>query len=113
VICGGLGGVMESVCRGVAQEGGLSLGILPADITMANEFVTIPIATGMGSARNKIIIETGRAFIAIAGAYGTLGEIAMALDSHKKVIGLGTWEIPGVIMANSPQEAVELAVEGL
>lgn len=114
IVCGGLGGVMEAVCKGASQNNGLTVGLLPAsDIKMANPYVKIPLATGIGSARNKIIVESSQALIAIAGAYGTLSEIALALDSGKKVIGLGTWDIPGVIQANSAEEAVNLALEGL
>lgn len=114
IVCGGLGGVMEAVCKGASENDGLTIGLLPAsDINMANPFVKVPIATGIGSARNKIIVESAQALIAVAGAYGTLSEIALALDSGKKVIGLGTWDIPGVIQAKSAEEAVNLALEGL
>jgi uncharacterized protein (TIGR00725 family) len=114
IVCGGLGGVMEAVCRGASENDGLTVGLLPAsDIKMANPYVKIPLATGMGSARNKIIVESSQALIAIAGAYGTLSEIALALDTGKKVIGLGTWDIPGVIQVDSAEEAVKLVLEGL
>ncbi len=114
IVCGGLGGVMEAVCKGASENDGLTVGLLPAsDIKMANPYVKIPLATGIGSARNKIIVESSQALIAIAGAYGTLSEIALALDAGKKVIGLDTWDIPGVIKANSVEEAVKLALEGL
>ncbi|NLI16645.1 MAG: TIGR00725 family protein [candidate division Zixibacteria bacterium] len=112
IVCGGLGGVMEAVCKGASENDGLTVGLLPAsDIKMANPYVKIPLATGMGSARNKIIVESSQALIAIAGAYGTLSEIALALDTGKKVIGLGTWDIPGVIKAGSAKEAVNLVLE--
>jgi hypothetical protein len=112
LVCGGLGGVMEAVCRGASEENGLTVGLLPAgDIKMANRYVKVPIATGMGSARNKIIVESAQALIAIAGAYGTLSEIALALDADKKVIGLDTWDIPGVTQASTAEEAVKLALE--
>jgi uncharacterized protein (TIGR00725 family) len=112
IVCGGLGGVMEAVCKGASENDGLTVGLLPAsDIKMANPYVKIPLATGIGSARNKIIVESAQALIAIAGAYGTLSEIALALDSGKKVIGLETWDIPGVIKAGSAKEAVNLVLE--
>jgi uncharacterized protein (TIGR00725 family) len=112
IVCGGLGGVMEAVCKGASEENGLTVGLLPAgDIKMANKYVKVPLATGMGSARNKIIVESAQALIAIAGAYGTLSEIALALDAGKKVIGLETWDIPGVITATTAEEAVKLAFE--
>jgi uncharacterized protein (TIGR00725 family) len=112
IVCGGLGGVMEAVCKGASEVNGLTVGLLPAgDIQMANQYVKVPLATGMGSARNKIIVESSQALIAIAGAYGTLSEIALALDADKKVIGLETWDIPGVITATTAEEAVRLAFE--
>jgi len=114
LVCGGLGGVMEAACKGALEFGGTTVGILPAgDLKMANPYVTVPIATGLGSARNKIIVDTGQAFISIAGAFGTLSEIAFALDAGKKVVGLETWDIPGIIPAISPEDAVRLALEGL
>lgn len=94
VVCGGLGGVMEAVCQGVADGDGVSVGILPTDdTTEANYYVSIPIATGMGMARNFIIARTAEVLIAIGGSYGTLSEIAIALNLGKPVIALNTWEI--------------------
>lgn len=112
VVCGGLGGIMESACRGAHDAGGKSIGILPFDDpNTANKYVAIPIATGIGAARNKIIVNTAESFIAISGKYGTLSEIAYALDAGKRVIGLGTWNIDGVIKADSPEQACDLALE--
>ncbi len=114
IICGGLGGVMEGVCRGASEADGLTVGILPGDQPQsANPYVRIAIATGMGEARNKIIINSCKAFIAISGGYGTLSEIAFALASGKTVIGLETWEIEGVIKADTPERAVNLLLESL
>src|SRR4030042_7032865 len=79
VICGGLGGVMEAVCRGAAAEGGLTIGILPGDSPRdANPYVKIPIVTGLGYARNSIVVKSPQAVIAVGGSYGTLSEIAFA-----------------------------------
>src|SRR5512139_2867597 len=81
LVCGGLGGVMEAACRGASEAGGVTIGILPGDtIAGANQFVTIPIATGIGIARNVIIVRSSRALIAISGGSGTLSEIAFALQ---------------------------------
>ena len=103
---------MESACRGAHDAEGKSIGILPSDDpNTANKYVAIPIATGIGAARNKIIVNTAESFIAISGKYGTLSEIAFALDAGKRVIGLGTWNIDGVIKADSPEQACELALE--
>ncbi len=114
IVCGGLGGIMEGVCKGAYEAGGLTVGILPDDAPeSANGFVRIAIATGMGQARNKVIINTCKAFIAISGGYGTLSEIAFALAAGKPVIGLETWNIEGILKADSPERAVELVLERL
>lgn len=90
LICGGRTGVMEASCQGA----GAAIGILPGDtIETANPYVTVPIATGIGEARNLIIIRSSNVFIAVGGGYGTLSEIAFALKLNKPVIGLETWEL--------------------
>jgi uncharacterized protein (TIGR00725 family) len=110
LVCGGLGGAMEAACRGAKGEGGKTLGILPgADRSAANRYVDVAIPTGLGEARNALIVRAADALIAIAGGYGTLSEIALALRAGKPVIGLGTWDIEGVVQASSPAEAVSLA----
>ena len=87
-ICGGLGGVMEAVCKGAKSSGGKTIGILPgSDPNEANSFVDFPIATGMGIGRNIVIIRSAEAVIAIDGKYGTLSELAFALQLNKPVIG--------------------------
>lgn len=123
LICGGMGGVMESACRGAHSVGGISIGVLPSgDARDANVFVTIPIVTGMGYARNVIIARTASAIIAVDGEYGTLSEIAHGLGFGVPVIGLRTWTLvrsdgatdSGIIVARTPAEAVERAVlEGI
>ena len=118
VACGGLGGVMEAVCRGAKSAGGMTIGILPGkDHTAANRYVDIPICTSMGYARNVMVVHTGRAVIAIDGAYGTLSEIAHALSEDIPVIGLDTWSIsqhgvvdPRIVVASGPVDAVERAL---
>ncbi len=111
VICGGLKGVMEAVCRGAKQENGLTIGVIPGtQKSDANKFVDIPIVTGIGEARNSIIVRTADAVIAVGGKYGTLSEISFSLAFNKPVIGLNTWEnIEGIIYRDSPVEAVEEA----
>ena len=102
IICGGLGGVMEAVCKGARSSGGITIGILPGDnISDANPYVDIPVATGLGIGRNIIIIRTARAVLAIDGQYGTLSEIAFALQLKKPVVGLHTWEVSGEIIQTS------------
>lgn len=109
VVCGGLGGVMEAVCRGAKSAGGTTIGILPGNrASAANPHVTIPIPTGIGLARNAIVALAGEAVIALDGKYGTLSEIAYALNFGKPVIGIGTWEIEGVRRAENAAEALEI-----
>lgn len=118
VVCGGRTGVMEAVCRGAKDAGGTTIGILPdSDPSGANTYIDIPIMTGMGYARNVIVVKTGRAVIAIDGAYGTLSEIGHALGDGTPVIGLETWQLPQrddlplrVVHAKSPVDAVEKAI---
>ena len=119
LICGGLGGTMEAACRGAASEGGITIGILPGDNPdAANPFVQIPIATGIGYARNVIIVRSAKAVIAVGGSYGTLSEIAYALAGNIPVIGLNTWTISrhgeqddSIIYVRTPSEAVKKALE--
>jgi len=113
VVCGGLGGVMEAASRGAREEGGLVIGLLPGGSTAdANPWVDIPIATGLGYARNSLVVMNADAVIAVDGEYGTLSEIAYGLIHGKKVVGLGTWEVKGVTAAATPEEAVRLALGG-
>jgi len=112
LICGGLGGVMEAVCRGAKEAGGVTLGILPGRRSDANPYVGIAVATGMGHARNVIIIESCDAVIALPGEHGTLSEIALALKMNRPVISLGSWDISGTINASDPDEALE-TLEGI
>ncbi len=108
VVCGGRGGVMEAVCRGARAQGGHTIGILPGeDRTLANDAVETPIATGLGNARNALVVLNGDAAIAIDGSTGTLSEIALALDYGRPVAGLDTHEVAGVEAVETPKEAVE------
>jgi len=112
LVCGGMGGVMEAACRGAKAAGGTTIGILPGpDRNGANEYVDLAIATGVGEARNLAIIRTSDVLIAVGGSYGTLSEIGFALKMGKKVIGLATSEIKGIVPAASAEEAVRLAAE--
>ncbi len=119
VICGGLGGVMEAACRGAASRGGFTVGILPGnDRGAANQWVSLPIVTGVGQARNIAVVRSCQAVIAIGGAFGTLSEIAFALDSDIPVVGIGTWRLSEarassdlVWEATTPAEAVNVALQ--
>jgi len=107
VVCGGLGGVMEAVCRGAGEGGGHTVGILPGENRRgANEFVDTAIATGMGNARNALVVLNGDAAIAVDGSTGTLSEIALALDYGRPVAGIETHDIEGVEAVETPREAV-------
>lgn len=112
VVCGGLGGIMEAACEGAARGGGVTIGILPGNAAAdANRFVTLPIVTNMGHARNVIIAQTAEVLIAIEGEFGTLSEIAIGLKCGRRVIGLGSWnDVPGVESAADPESAVALAM---
>jgi uncharacterized protein (TIGR00725 family) len=111
LVCGGLGGVMEAACRGAAEAGGRTVGILPGvDRAAANRFVEVAIATGLGEARNALVVRSADVLIAIGGAYGTLSEIALALKAGKRVIGIGTWAIDGIEEAAGPEAAVAAAL---
>ena len=112
LVCGGLGGVMEAAAFGAREEGGLAIGILPGTSPAeADSAIDIPIATGLGYGRNSLVVMNADAVIAVDGEYGTLSEIAFAVIYGKKVIGLGTWDIRGVLAAANPEEAVRLALE--
>lgn len=94
VITGGRGGVMEAVCRGVWECGGLCIGILPGlDRSEGNKYQTCSILTGMGAARNAIIVASSQAILAISGGYGTLSEIGLALKARVPVVAVNTWKI--------------------
>lgn len=118
LVCGGLGGVMEAACRGATIESGLTIGILPSDDpATCNPYVQIPVATGVGYARNIAVVKSAQAVIAIDGDYGTLSEIGYALKTAIPVIGLNTWSLSrngqednSIIVAEDAVDAVEKAV---
>ncbi len=118
LICGGLGGVMEAVCRGAKSKGGLTVGILPGeDPGTANPWVDVPVVTGIGEARNVAVVKSAQAVIAIGGRYGTLSEIAHALKSGIPLIGLNTWSLSrngrdddSIVRVRSAVEAVDKAI---
>ncbi len=117
VVCGGLGGVMEAVCRGARAAGGHTIGLLPGDDpTAANPHIEFVLPTGLGVARNVLVVRAGAAVIAVGGSYGTLSEIAFALQFGAPVVGLGAWPLRDaagadpIVRAATPAQAVDLAL---
>lgn len=119
VVCGGLGGVMAAACRGAKSVGGLTVGILPGDDPHdANRWVDVAIPSGLGEARNSLVVRSAAAVIAIGGEYGTLSEIALALRSRIPVLGIGTWSLmrpdgeieEGIIQMEEPDDVVKEAM---
>lgn len=127
LVCGGLGGVMQAASQGAREAGGVVMGILPGnDRRAGNEFLSLAVVTGMGEARNVLVVRSSQAVIAIGGAYGTLSEIAFCLKIGVPVIGLSTWRLEhdGGLPEPDPirrvataeqavQKALELAEGGL
>jgi len=108
LVCGGLGGVMEAACRGFHKEGKLTVGIIPGyNKEDANHFVDIVIPTGLGLARNLLVVKSADVVVALPGRSGTLSEIAYCLQFDIPVISLNSWDIPGVIKAETIEEAVD------
>ncbi|NOX90548.1 MAG: TIGR00725 family protein [Calditrichaeota bacterium] len=108
LICGGMSGVMEASARGCKEEGGITVGVLPQDSAgYANPYIDIAIPTGMGIARNLIIVRSAEGIIAIDGGFGTLSELAFALQLGKPVVGLNTWDVSEkIIQVKTPEEAI-------
>jgi uncharacterized protein (TIGR00725 family) len=112
LISGGLGGVMEAACKGAKSEQGLTIGILPTnDKNSANPYVDIPIVTGMGEARNIIIVKSADGIIAIDGGYGTLSELAFCGILNLPVVLVKSWDIGIGIKEDDPEKAVDLLIK--
>jgi uncharacterized protein (TIGR00725 family) len=119
VVCGGRGGVMESVARGALEAGGLTVGILPGtDAAEANPWIAVPLPTGMGEARNALVVRAAEAVLAVGGEWGTLSEIALARKMRIPVATLGAPWVPGLGLLELPDPpaaaawALERASEG-
>jgi len=107
LICGGGLGVMEAACKGAKKQGGLTVGILPSsDGKEANKYLDVKIPTGLGYARNVLVVRASDAVIAISGEYGTLSEIAFAFNEEKLIVGIDTWEIEGIKKVKTAKEAI-------
>jgi uncharacterized protein (TIGR00725 family) len=116
VVCGGRDGVMEAVGRGVCERGGTCVGLLPGTHrSEANGALTLALPTGLGDARNALIVCASDALLAIGRGLGTLSEIALALGAGKPVVGLHTWDVPdgstGMEVAEGPDAAVARVLE--
>ena len=111
VVTGGRDGVMEAACRGAKGAGGTTVGILPgSDRAQANAWVDVALATGLGEARNVLVVRAADAIVAVGGGYGTLSEVALGLQAGKTVVGLGSWDIAGVVTAADPAAAAAAAL---
>jgi len=114
IVCGGREGIMEAVCKGAKSANGKTIGILPSDSrSEANDYIDIPIVTGLGFARNSIVVQTGQVVIAIGGQFGTLNELSFAMIKSKSIIGINTWgatspnsDFP-VIRVSTVEEAIK------
>ena len=114
LVCGGLGGVMEAVCSGFKAGNGVTIGIITSyNKNGANPYVDIVIPTGLGLARNVLVVQAGDIVVALPGEYGTLSEIAYCLQFGKPVISLGSWDIKGVMKVKTVKAAVDLVQKEL
>jgi uncharacterized protein (TIGR00725 family) len=119
LVCGGLGGVMEAACRGARSRSGTTVGLLPGlDRNAANGWVQIAVPTGLGEARNALVVHAADALVAVGGGWGTLSEIAFAVRAGLPMVGIGSWElakdgqlVEGIVAMDSPSEAVAAVLE--
>jgi len=121
LVCGGLAGIMEAAARGAKQAGGTTIGVLPGhDRSLGNPYLDYVLTSGLGHARNLVVVSSGDAVIAIGGEFGTLSEIALAAKIGRPVIILTGWHLahdklepdqmgPSLRYASSAAQAVALA----
>lgn len=108
LVCGGLSGTMKAVCQGFKAGGGLTIGIIPSyDKNDANPYIDIVIPTGLGLARNVLVIKSADVVVALPGEMGTLSEVAYCLQFGIPVISLNSWDIKSVIKVETVDEAVD------
>jgi len=115
LVCGGLGGIMNAAAQGCYDAGGDVVGILPGETAdTANPYVTLPIVTNIGHARNIVIAHTAKALIAIEGEYGTFSEIAISLKLGKPVVLLhNQFQFAEAFRAETAEQAVDLIFSAL
>ena len=107
IVCGGVSGTMEAVSKGFKASGGLTIGIIPSyDKKDANEYVDIVIPSGLGLARNVLVVKSADVVVALPGEAGTLSEIAYALQFSIPVVSLKSWDIPGVVKVETVEQAI-------
>lgn len=112
VVTGGGPGVMAAACRGARDAGATTVGLLPGgERSDANPWVSVALPTGLGELRNGLVVRAADALVAVGGSYGTLSEIALALRAKLPLVGLDTWDIPGVEVAGSPLAAAARALQ--
>ncbi|MBU3959007.1 MAG: TIGR00725 family protein [Candidatus Omnitrophica bacterium] len=108
LVCGGLSGTMKAVCKGFKVGDGLTIGIIPSyNKNDANPFVDIVIPTGLGLARNVLVVKSADVAVALPGEAGTLSEIAYCIQFGIPVISLNSWDIKGVIKVKTVEEAIK------
>ena len=113
LVCGGLGGVMEAAAKGANAKKGITIGIIPSDQkTDANKYIDIVIPSGIGEARNLLIIRTADVVIALPGMFGTLSEMAFCIKTKTPLVSLQAWDISDKITrVDDPLEAVKEALK--
>ncbi|HOV67634.1 MAG TPA: TIGR00725 family protein [Methanoregulaceae archaeon] len=104
LLTGGRSGVMAAASRGAQKAGGVVVGVLP-DLSDGNVHLTVRIRTGMGHARNVVLVQSADAVVAVGGEFGTLSELAVALKEGIPVVCYRSWDLPGVVHAPSPEAA--------
>ncbi len=109
VLTGGRSGVMEAAARGAREAGGVVVGVLP-DLSDGNPYLSVRIRTGMGHARNVILVQSAEAVVAVGGEFGTLSEIAIALKLGIPVACYRSWDLPGAVACATPEEAALAAL---
>ena len=119
LLCGGLGGVMEAAARGAREASGRSIGLLPGTGRGdGNPFLDFVLPTGLGEARNGVLVTSADAVIAVGCSPGTLIEIGYALKRQRPLAVLGGWAVldesgapvPGIVVAATAAEAVTLVL---
>jgi uncharacterized protein (TIGR00725 family) len=113
LVCGGLKGVMEAAAKGAKEAGGLTIGIIPgSDRSDANQFCDVVIPTGIGEARNVVVVQSSDAVVSLHGKYGTISEMAFCLKQKKPLVSLVKWDVlPEVVTKDKPIDAVKEAIK--